>query len=162
MRKVLVSACLLGKRVRYDGRTKVLSEHILNQWHRDGRIIAVCPEVESGMSVPRPPAEIKSGDATGVLAGESLVVDNAGNDVSNLFIRGARITLNLCQDYDIDIAVLSESSPSCGSSNIHDGSFSGKKITGQGVTTALLREHGIRVYSQHELVAANEFLLLQR
>jgi uncharacterized protein YbbK (DUF523 family) len=154
--KILVSACLLGQRVRYDGEALTLSDEILQRWLEDGRVVSVCPEVEAGMSVPRPPAEIASGDGYDVLTGAAIVMDNTGIDVSSYFRRGASLALSLCRENNITLAVLAESSPSCGSSTLHDGSFSGSKISGVGVTTALLKQNGIAVYNQYEIAAADK------
>ena len=156
----MVSACLIGKRVRYDGRALTVSEEILRQWLADGRVVSVCPEVDAGMPIPRPPAEIRQGDGRDVLAGEAIVVDDSGVDLTRHFTEGAQIALSLCQRNAIAVAVLAQSSPSCGSSTIYDGSFSGNKITGVGVTTALLRENKIQVFSQYEIAVANRALLV--
>lgn len=154
MEKVLVSACLLGKRVRYDGDAKTLSSTILSQWQAEGRVVPVCPEVDAGLPTPRPPAEIIAGDGDGVLAGSAQVVDRSGVDLTKVFLQGASLALQLCREHDIKVAVLTEHSPSCGSAQIYDGSFSGEKRAGAGVSAALLRQHGVRVYGQHEIVEA--------
>ena len=160
MRKVLMSACLLGRRVRYDGGSLLLSDQIIEAWHEEGRIVPVCPEVDAGMSVPRQPAEILRGDGDGdgeaVLDGKADVVEVGGGGVTEAFLAGASIALALCKKFSIDIAVLTEASPSCGSTVIYDGSFSGQRIAGAGVTTALLRRHGVRVFSQHDIAAADQ------
>ena len=160
MEKILVSACLLGKRVRYDGKELPVSCSILEQWIAAGRVISVCPEVDAGMNIPRVPAEILKGDGCGVLAGTALVVDNTGIDVTEYFKKGSQIALKLCKQHNIKVAVLAENSPSCGSSSIYDGSFTNKKIDGVGVTAALLRKNGIEVFSQRNIESANN--LLQR
>ncbi len=158
LKKVLVSACLLGKRVRYDGNALSVSDETLKKWMHDGRDIPVCPEVMAGMGVPRPPAEISNGDGEEVLDGNAAVVDQTGQDVTEFFILGAQMALDLCEKHNITVAVLAESSPSCGSATIHDGHFLGRKVAGMGVTTALLRQNGIRVFSQHELKDADTAL----
>ncbi|MBW6390630.1 MULTISPECIES: DUF523 domain-containing protein [Halomonadaceae] len=154
MEKVLVSACLLGRRVRYDGGAKSLASEILAQWQAEGRVVSVCPEVDAGLPTPRPPAEIIAGDGGGVLTGSAQVVDRDGTDLTEVFRQGASLALQLCREHDIKVAVLTEHSPSCGSTQIYDGSFSGVKRAGAGVTAALLRQHGVRVYGQHEIVDA--------
>ena len=159
LRKVLMSACLLGKKVRYDGGALSVDDQIVERWHSEGRIVSVCPEVEAGMSIPRPPAEIFKGSGKSVLNGEVNVIENDGGKVTNEFLAGASLALNLCRKFDIDVAVLAEFSPSCGSSAIYDGSFLGKKVPGMGVTTALLREHDIQVFSQYEIEQANKALI---
>ncbi len=158
MNKILVSACLLGKRVRYDGRALAVSKEILQRWIDDGRVVSVCPEVDSGMSIPRAAAEIVGGNGVDVLANTARVVDNTGVDVTDYFMRGAGIALALCQRENISVALLTESSPSCGSSSIYDGSFTRNTISGSGVTAALLEQRGIRVFSQDEIASADLFL----
>ncbi|WGI24406.1 DUF523 domain-containing protein [Halomonas alkaliantarctica] len=154
-----MSAYLLGKKVRYDGGALSVDDQIVERWRSEGRIVFVCPEVEAGMSIPRPPAEIFNGSGESVLNGEVDVIEKAGGKVTNEFLAGASIALNLCHKYNIDIAVLAEFSPSCGSSAIYDGTFSGKKIPGMGVTAALLREHDIQVFNQYEIADANKVLI---
>lgn len=158
MKKVLISACLLGKRVRYDGNALSISAKILDQWIAAGRVISVCPEVDAGMSIPRAPAEIFEGGGYDVWADTAVVVEDTGMDVTAHFKNGAQIALELCIKHSIKVAVLTENSPSCGSSAIYDGSFTGKKIDGIGVTTALLKENGIEVFSQHNIESANKVL----
>lgn len=158
MEKVLVSACLLGKRVRYDGKVLPASGSILEQWIATGRVISVCPEVDAGMSIPRASAEILKGDGYGVWTGTALVVEGTGVDVTAYFKKGAQIALKLCKQHNIKVAVLTEKSPSCGGSAIYDGSFTNKNIDGIGVTAALLRMNGIEIFSQHELDCANKAL----
>lgn len=149
-----MSACLLGKRVRYDGGSLSMDDQLIAQWRNEGRIVSVCPEVESGMSIPREPAEIVEGNGVDVLAGEADVVEKGGGVVAEDFVSGATIALELCQRFDIEIAILAEGSPSCGSTFIYDGSFSGNRIAGMGVTSALLRRHGVQVFSQHQIEEA--------
>jgi uncharacterized protein YbbK (DUF523 family) len=158
MEKVLISACLLGKRVRYDGNALSVTATILDQWIASGRVISMCPEVDAGMSIPRAPAEISAGDGYGVWAGTARVVENTEGEVTDYFKKGAQMALALCRKHNITVAVLTENSPSCGSSMIYDGSFSSNKIDGVGVTTALLKKNGIEVFSQHDTERANQAL----
>lgn len=154
-----MSACLLGKKVRYDGGSLEVADQTVERWRSEGRIVAVCPEVEAGMSIPRQPAEIFNGSGESVLNGGANVIEKAGVMVTNEFLAGASIALNLCHKFNITVAVLAEFSPSCGSSAIYDGHFSGETVPGMGVVAALLREHGIQVFSQYEITAANSALL---
>jgi len=158
MEKVLISACLLGKRVRYDGNALPASGRIFEQWIASGQVISICPEVDAGMSIPRAPAEILKGDGCGVWAGTALVVEDTGKDVTESFQKGAQMALELCKKHNIKVAVLTEKSPSCGSSAIYDGSFTSNKIEGVGVTAALLKKNGIAVFNQHNIESANEAL----
>jgi len=150
--RILVSACLLGQPVRYDGKAKTLLHPALQRWQDEGRLIVVCPELAGGMSVPRPPAEIEECQTGGkVLKGEARVMDTSGADVTDEFVAGARIALNVAQTQGCRFALLMEGSPSCGSQTIYDGSFTGHKHAGAGVTAALLQQNGIQVFSQHTI-----------
>ena len=140
----LVSACLCGVACRYDGNSSPVG--VLVDLHKRGVALAVCPEVDGGLPVPRPPCERRGG----------RVLGRNGEDFTEWFEAGAAYTLALAQRHGIGLAILKEGSPSCGSSVIYDGSFSGKRIPGQGVTAALLQEHGIRVINEH---TAQEALL---
>ena len=156
---ILVSSCLLGNPVRYDASHKRSHHDVLQRWVADGKVIAVCPELAGGLPVPRPAAEISQ--ATGdkaVWLHTAHVVDNQGTDVTPALITGAEQALRLAQQFHIRIAILKEGSPSCGSSQIYDGSFSGTKIAGQGVTTTLLREAGIHVFSEDRINEAAALL----
>lgn len=158
MEKLLISACLLGQPVRYDGGAKTLDDPTLERWRRQGRLVAACPEVQAGLSTPRAPAEIQGGGGAGVWDGTARVIARDGEDVSQAFLSGAEQALALCQRHDIRIAILTEASPSCGSSALYDGSFTGHRVPGQGVTAALLERHGVRVFSQFELDQAQRAL----
>ena len=156
--KILISACLLGQRVRYDGDGARSGHELLARWEREGRLVPICPEVAGGLPVPRPPAELRGGDGGDVLAGSAQVVTAAGADVSPFFRSGAQAALALAERHGIRVAVLKERSPSCGSRFVYDGSFSRTRVPGQGVTAALLREHGIRVFSEEELESAAAYM----
>lgn len=154
MNKLLVSACLLGDPVRYDGKSKALDNQGLATLIRQERVIGFCPEVSGGLAIPREVAEIQGGDGDAVIEDLARVKTRTGMDVTQAFLRGARQALALCQQHRIRVAILTESSPSCGSAQIYDGSFSRSSIPGVGVTTALLRQHGVKVFSQHQVDAA--------
>ena len=158
MNKLLLSACLLGNPVRYDGRAKNLEDPLLQQLVDADRVISFCPEVEGGLPVPRPAAEIQEGDGSAVIAGTAAVRTGSGKTVSEFFLAGASKALNLCQQHGIKVAVLTELSPSCGSTQIYDGSFSRQKIEGVGVTAALLRANDIFVFNQYQLSQAIDTL----
>ncbi len=156
--KVLVSACLLGRRVRYDGGHSASHDAIVATWHLENRIVAFCPEVSGGLPTPRPPAEIVGGTGADVLDGDARVVTEQGKDVTREFLRGAHNALRAAREAGARVAVLKSKSPSCGSKTIYDGSFSGTKVAGQGVTAALLERHGIRVFDENELAEADAYL----
>ena len=139
MEKILISACLVGDNCKYNGGNNLNPqlEALLEKYE----LIPFCPEVEGGLSIPRNPSEIK---------GDRVVMDN-NKDVTREFEFGARKALMLCLYLKIKIAVLKERSPSCGTHQIHDGSFSNKLIEGMGITAKLLKENGIKVYSEDEI-----------
>jgi uncharacterized protein YbbK (DUF523 family) len=159
MEKVLVSACLLGAKVRYHGGDAACDDPILRHWMNEGRVVAVCPEQEGGLPTPRPPVEIVGvGGGRAVMAHQGSVRTAAGRDVTAHLCQGANRALDLVKQHHIRIAVLKEGSPSCGSSTIFDGTFSGSRVAGAGVTTALLEAHGVRVFSEGELASAQAWL----
>ena len=148
--KVLVSRCLLGHRVRYDGGASGPYGQ-LARWQDEGRIIALCPEVAGGLPTPRAPAEIPGGQGLDVLNGKAPVMTSEGEDVSASFMDGAQQALALVNRHGIRIAILKANSPSCGNVQTYDGSFSGVKVEGQGVTAALLAGAGVQVFSELQL-----------
>ncbi len=141
--KILISRCFLGENVRYNGEIKLFAHPLLTLWQQQDRFIAICPEVSGGLSVPREAAEQQ--------LSKNSVITISGLDVSEQFILGAKQALTLCQKHHIRFALLKESSPSCGSTLIYDGSFANKKIAGQGVTSQLLTQAGIKVFSENNL-----------
>lgn len=149
--KVLVSACLLGQAVRYDGGAKPCPHPLLKRWLAEGRIVPFCPEMAGGLGVPRPPAECIGGDGEAVRRGEARIVDVHGNDVTSAFRAGADAALALCRKEGVVLAVLKEDSPSCGSARIADGTFSGVSRAGSGLTAAVLRAARIQVMSEEDL-----------
>ncbi|CAN0645343.1 Purine nucleoside phosphorylase [Burkholderia cepacia] len=152
--KILVSMCVVGHPVRYNGSAKTAAHVALERWQREGRLVPVCPELAGGFSVPRPPAEI-AGGASGqqVLSGAARIVDVNGTDVTAPFVAGAQTALALARTHGCRFAILADGSPSCGSMFIHDGSFGNRRHAGAGVTAALLREHGIEVFADTEIDA---------
>ncbi|WCP71906.1 DUF523 domain-containing protein [Sphingomonas hankookensis] len=152
--KILVSACLLGRPVRYDGAAKTLHDTLLDRWISEGRVVSVCPEVMAGLPTPRPPAEIAGGaSGAAVIERAGRIVEAGGNDVTEAYLAGARIALEHAVRHDCRHALLTDGSPSCGGSFIYDGSFEGRRIAGEGVTAALLRQQGIAVFSPAEISA---------
>lgn len=141
----LVSACLLGVNCNFEGKNwcnpKLLKEFA------QGNLFPVCPEVLSGLPVPRVPAEIQGGEGSDVLEGKAKVVNFHGADVTDQFLRGAAETLRIAQAVGAKEALLTEKSPSCGCGVIFDGTFQNKFIAGDGVTAALLKKNGVKVLS---------------
>nr|BBH85680.1 purine-nucleoside phosphorylase [Thermosporothrix sp. COM3] len=142
----LVSACMTGTPCRYNGQAKPDPRVIRLVEHQEA--IAVCPEMLGGLSTPRRPAEIVGGDGDDVLDGKARVIDDSGQDVTEAFLAGAHQALKLAQAAGAREAILKEFSPSCGCATIYDGTFSGKRQAGTGVTAALLRRYGIVVRSE--------------
>lgn len=153
--KVLVSACLLGNQVRYDGSFRLQGYPVLERWVAEGRAVPLCPEVAAGFVTPRAPAEIVGG-ASGsagaggeaVVAGQARVLEITGGDVTDQYLLAGRIALDAARRHGCRYAVLTDGSPSCGVSFIYDGSFSGATKGGRGSTAALLAANGIRVFPE--------------
>ena len=143
--KVVISACLLGVRCRYDGGDS-RNETAIKQ-KETYQLIPVCPEEAGGLSTPRPPAEIVGGTGDDVLDGKAKVMTVEGTDVTAAYLKGAYHALKVAQSHGATQVILKARSPSCGCGDIYDGTFSGTLTTGDGVTTALLKRHGIVVTS---------------
>lgn len=157
MEKILVSRCLLGHRVRYDGGAHGPFD-LLGVWQEEGRIVPLCPEVAGGLPTPRPPAEIPGGQGGAVLDGRLPVVTDTGEEVTAAFVAGAEAALELVARHGIRLAVLKACSPSCGNLENYDGTFSGTRVAGEGVTAAALKRAGVAVFNETELAAAQRFL----
>ena len=151
MSRILVSACLLGRPVRYDGTGKRLADPRVERWHAEGRLVPICPELMGELPVPRPAAEIVGGSGSDVLAGRARVLAATGEDVTAAFLIGAEVALDLARSTGCGHALLIDRSPSCGSLSIYDGTFSGQQVPGAGVVAALFAAHGIRVFADHEI-----------
>lgn len=145
-KNILISACLIGVCCRYDGRSKPCPE-ILEQIGLDNRLIPICPEQLGGLSTPRVPCEILDGEGIDVWTMGARVCDEQGQDYSIAYRKGAEETLRIAQLLKVSEAWLMSKSPSCGCGQIYDGSFSGILRNGDGVCTALLKQHGIAVRS---------------
>nr|WP_310787757.1 DUF523 domain-containing protein [Fusobacterium nucleatum] len=139
--KVLISACLLGDNVKYSGGNNLTLELVILLEKYNVDIVKVCPECFAGLPIPRVPSEIK----------ETKVFSKDGRDITEEFLSGAEKTFKIAKENQIDFAILKERSPSCGSSYIYDGSFSGKVIQGQGLTVRKLNEENIVIFSEENL-----------
>ena len=139
MAVIIVSNCLLGCTCRYKG-DDCRNEQIL-KLAESNTIIGVCPEQMGGLSTPRDPSEIV-GDK---------VISSAGRDVTAEYMRGAETALFLAELNHADFAILKAKSPSCGKGLIYDGTFTGNKIPGDGVTVQLFKKHNIPVFTEDEL-----------
>ena len=143
--KILVSACLLGENCKYDGKNNYreavarLSEH--------HELIPVCPEVLGGLPTPRVPAEICRD-----CEGNVRVINSAGADVTEEYLCGAKKALRIAQENCCEFAVLKERSPSCGCGEIYDGTFSHRVVPGDGITAGILKEYGIKIIGESEIL----------
>lgn len=146
--KILVSACLMGHKVRYNGTKKAQMTHQLARWQQDQRLVIHCPELAAGLTVPRPPAEIMSADGKDVMCGQARIVENTGRDVTAHYQLAAWLALRAAQESGCTAALLTDGSPTCGSKFIYNGSFSSQRKSGMGVAASLLSEHGIVVFSE--------------
>lgn len=143
---IIVSGCLVGHNCRYDGSSETVDK--LKDMAEKKEAIPVCPEQLGGLPTPRPPQEIVGGDGNDVLAGRAKVMNSEGKDVTENFMKGASDVLVIAEDNNIKKAVLKSKSPACGCGKIYDGTFRGKLKNGDGVTTALLKKHGIKVVTE--------------
>lgn len=139
--KVLVSACLLGVSCRYDGQSKVYP--LVEELCRRHEVVPVCPEQLGGLPTPRVPAERQG----------AQVVTKEGGDVTAQYLRGAAEAVRLARKLGCTVAILKERSPSCGSGEIYDGSFTGTLTAGFGTAAEALRAAGIRVMGESQLAA---------
>lgn len=142
---ILVSACLLGEAVRYDGQSqpceavKALADRY--------QLVPVCPECLGGLPVPRTPCEIVPAHP------EPRVMSADGEDRTEAFLKGAQRCLSIAREHGCTLAVLKSRSPSCGSGAVYDGTFSGTIVPGDGMTTRLLTSAGVRVISENDVEA---------
>lgn len=141
-KKLLVSACLLGRNCKYNGGNNYCAA--VAEFVKDKEIIEVCPEVQSGMSIPRTPIELVNG----------VLMDRDGNDVDARLRAAVAQAMESIKDQEIDCAVLQSRSPTCGVNQIYDGSFSGKLISGSGVFAKALKDAGYRVIDAEDIESA--------
>jgi uncharacterized protein YbbK (DUF523 family) len=159
--KILISACLLGEDVRYDGDNSSLlyspsftffQKELFMDILSENEIYSFCPEVSGGLPIPRIPAEIIK------LEKPFKVENEEKEDVTINFLLGAKNALELCKNEDIKVALLKSKSPSCGNTEIYDGTFTKTLIDGQGLTAKLLMENGIKVFNENQLNDLKTFL----
>ncbi len=159
--KILVSSCLLGEDVKYDGGNNSVAlnpkvSFSLKELFMDilceNEIYSFCPEVSGGLPIPRIPAEIVKND-------KPFIVQNQnGEDVTINFLLGAKNALDLCKEENIKVALLKSKSPSGGNGQSYDGTFSGTLIDGFGLSAKLLKENGIEVFNEKELKELAKFI----
>lgn len=151
--KILVSACLMGHQVRYNGSAKAQRILQLQRWQEEGRLVVHCPELAAGLPIPRLPAEIAGAEGDEVMAGTARILESDGTDVTAHYQLAAWLALRTALEAGCRAALLTDGSPTCGSLMIYDGSFTGQRRPGMGVAAALLRQQGIRVFSDNQLPA---------
>lgn len=139
--KLLISACLLGKNCKYSGGNNGLSGEVISRLREKYSLVAVCPETAGGLPIPREPSE---------RVGER-VLSRSGRDVTLEYRKGAEVTAELAVRFGCKTALMKAKSPSCGSGEIYDGTFSGVLIPGDGTATERLRALGVKVYSEKEI-----------
>lgn len=143
---IVISACLVGEKVRYDGNHKL--DLFYKKLIDEKKAISICPEILGGLQVPREPAEIIGGDGYDVWNDQAKVMTVTGRDVTIQFKEGAKRALSIIKDLNANTVILKSDSPSCGSTVIYDGTFTGNKKEGVGVTTALFTLNDINVYDE--------------
>ncbi len=135
--KLLISSCLLGNNVKYNGKNNYVEGILKLKDLYD--LVIVCPEVMGGLSIPRIPSEIINDE----------VINKEKINVTKEFNKGKDIVLDLVKKYDIKKALLKDGSPSCGSTYIYDGTFTGKRIKSLGITSKFLKELNIKIYTEN-------------
>ena len=141
MKRLLVSACLLGFDCKYSGGNNALGEDVLRALKENWALVPVCPEMAGGLPVPRVPSERRAG---GVFSRE-------GENVTEAFEKGAAVACRLCERFGCRKALLKENSPSCGSGTIYDGSFTGTLVPGDGLAAEGLRACGVALFGESDI-----------
>lgn len=152
----IISACLCGVNCKYNGNNN-LNERCLKLF-KEGKAVLVCPEQLGGLQTPRNPVELNN-IADKVIEEEGKAISNSGEDVTKQFINGAYETLKIAKELGATRAILKEGSPSCGANYVYDGTFTGNKIKGKGITAYLLEKEGITVFSDEDLEVNNDKLV---
>ena len=159
--KILVSSCLLGEDVKYDGNNNSIAlnpkisfsqKELFMDILCENEIYSLCPEVSGGLKTPRPPAEIVKRDKP------FIVQTQNGDDVTINFLLGAKKALDICNEEGIKVALLKANSPSCGNIKTYDGTFSNVLVDHLGLTAKLLVENDIQVFNEDELKELSKFI----
>ncbi|MEW6352254.1 MAG: DUF523 domain-containing protein [Thermodesulfobacteriota bacterium] len=148
-RRILISGCLAGLRVRYDGNAR--PHPLLQELARNAVLVPCCPEILGGLGVPRPRCRFVGGDGRAVLKGAARIIDSAGNDRTDAFLRGAEEVMKVCRLIRPDLVIFKEGSPSCGVRRVD---IEGTKQEGCGVTTAMLESLTARIITEEDSVPA--------
>lgn len=158
LRRILASGCINGPAIRWNQTNIEVVSPIWDRWVAEDLVVQFCAELAAGFPIPRPPAEISRGIASEVFIGTAVVVEDTGRDVTDQFIDGAQRTVQYALKQGCVAAVLTDGSPSCGSSYTYDGSFSGSTYNGMGVVAQLLTDNGIKVFPETRLEEADAYL----
>jgi uncharacterized protein YbbK (DUF523 family) len=156
--KVFVSGCINGAPIRYNETNVVVDSEIWDRWVDEGLVVSFCAELAAGFPVPRRPAETVGGDGALVLAGAATVMEDTGADVTDRFLYGAQLAVQHARASGCVVAVLTDGSPSCGTSYVYDGSFTGNTNPGMGVVAQMLADNGIPVFAESQLDLADAML----
>ena len=144
----IISACLCGVNCKYNGLNNYNEK--CNELFISGKAILVCPEQLGGLSTPRVPSELQD-NTLNIIKNNGKILNKDGEDVTENFLKGAREVTTIAKKLNIKKAILKEGSPSCGVNYIYDGTFTGNKIKGNGITTELLKALDIEVISEEAL-----------
>lgn len=145
MEKLLISACLLGKNVKYNGKNNKIDTSEIAKYIE---LVPICPEVMGGLPIPRVPSEIKN----------DKVINQIGLDVTKNYELGKDIAINIAKNNHIKYALLKSKSPSCGNDFIYDGTFSHTLINKSGVTAEALKKIGVIVFNENQIDDLLHFL----
>jgi uncharacterized protein YbbK (DUF523 family) len=144
MEKLLISSCLLGELVKYNGSHNILEKNIIEKLEKNYEIYSFCPEVSGGLPIPRIPCEIKSFYPISV-------INKVGENKTKEFLKGANDCLEFCKEKKIFKALLKANSPSCSNDFVYDGSFNSIKVKAKGITANLLEENQIKVFNENQI-----------
>ena len=142
----IVSQCLMGIETRYDAGANLVPEVV--EYLKGKSVCLICPEHAGGLPTPRPPAEYRG----------NIIINKVGENVTEAFEEGAQLELRKALDMaeslgeSIELAICKSRSPSCGAGSIYDGNFNGIKVPGDGCFVKLLKEYGIPVITEEEII----------
>ena len=139
----------MGKPPKHSGQTFTMSTLYFSNNVTSSGVRLFPPECFGGLPIPRVPSEIR----------ENKVFSKDNRDITEEFLAGAEETLKVAKENEVNFVILKERSPSCGSTHIYDGSFSGNIIPGQGITAKRLTEEKIKVFSEENLEEIEKYLV---
>jgi len=146
---IFISACLAGEPTRYNGKANPIQNDFLKKLKVKSNLFNFCPEIASGLKAKRKPCEIvKEFDEIDNIYKKYMIIDINNNEFTNYFIKGALLALKYAKKMNIEFAILKDGSPSCGTTYIHDGSFSCRQRRGKGVTAYLFKKHNILCFNE--------------